>query len=73
MRIKLFTDPLVAVVSPGHPAAGKPYLNVDDLASGTFITYGIESEPGFEDATIFPTFRTLSGKNHARRLRAGGR
>jgi LysR family transcriptional regulator for metE and metH len=53
MRIKLFTDSLVAIVSPDHPASTKPYLDVDDLASETFATYGIESEPGFEDATIF--------------------
>jgi LysR family transcriptional regulator for metE and metH len=53
MRIKLFADSLVAVVSPDHPAAAKPYLDVDDLASETFATYGIESEPGFEDTAIF--------------------
>jgi LysR family transcriptional regulator for metE and metH len=53
MRIKLFTDSLVAVVSPDHPASTKPYLDVDDLASETFVTYGIESEPDFEDTAIF--------------------
>ena len=38
---RLFTDELVAIVHPGHPLSGRPFLRAADFADQHLITYSV--------------------------------
>ncbi|MEF8834043.1 MAG: LysR family transcriptional regulator [Halofilum sp. (in: g-proteobacteria)] len=50
---RLASDPLVAIMPPGHPLAAKPYLEADDFLNERFITYSMQPAPGFEWHRLF--------------------
>jgi LysR family transcriptional regulator for metE and metH len=50
--LHLARDPLVAIMAPDHPLAGKPYVVAQDLADERYITYSMMPEPGFEWETV---------------------
>lgn len=45
---KLATDPLVAVMAPGHRLASEAYLDSTMLGDVRYYTYPLSAEPGFE-------------------------
>jgi LysR family transcriptional regulator, regulator for metE and metH len=45
---KLATDPLVAILAPGHRLAARPYLDAADIAAEHYFSYPLSAEPGFE-------------------------
>lgn len=61
---KLATDPLVAVVAPDHPLAGRAYLDSETIGDARFYTYPLSAEPGFDWDSLVGTptvpFRRLS-------------
>jgi len=53
----LFDDPLVAVVSAGHPLARRETLTPDDFVDADYVTYGTTPQAGFEYETFFAPSR----------------
>jgi LysR family transcriptional regulator for metE and metH len=45
---KLGSDPLVAVMAPGHRLASEPYVDSTNMGDERFYTYPLSVEPGFE-------------------------
>lgn len=45
---KLATDPLVAVIAPGHRLAKLEYLDSTDIATERYFGYPLSAEPGLE-------------------------
>lgn len=45
---RLFQDELVLVTHPEHPLAQKPFVEAEDLADQDYLTYSLDSLPGFE-------------------------
>ncbi len=62
----LFDDELVAIVSPQHPYASRPFLNAVDFASEHLITYSVPED----DLTIFQELLLPAGVRPARTSRA---
>ncbi|WP_119167378.1 LysR family transcriptional regulator [Algihabitans albus] len=46
--LRLGSDPLMAVMAPGHRLADKVAVTAEDLAGERYITYSNRPEPGFE-------------------------
>ncbi|MHA3977564.1 LysR family transcriptional regulator [Halovulum sp. GXIMD14794] len=46
--VRLATDPLVAVMAPGHPLAALDYVDTTMLGETRVYTYPFATEPGFE-------------------------
>ncbi|MGM0585839.1 MAG: LysR family transcriptional regulator [Pseudomonadota bacterium] len=46
--IRLGADPLVAVMSPDHPLAGRPWIDGSNFGEARLYTYPLTVEPGFE-------------------------
>lgn len=54
---RLASDPLVAIMAPNHPLAGKPFLEADDFVNERYITYTLQPAPGFEWQRLFRSAR----------------
>lgn len=52
-QLPLFTDELLFIVPPGHPLAGKAYVDGADIEGEDFITYTLTPEPDREFARLF--------------------
>jgi len=47
-RMALFTDELIAVMPPDHRLADREYIDAEDLAEETVLTYSLTPSPGYE-------------------------
>jgi LysR family transcriptional regulator, regulator for metE and metH len=66
---KAFTDSLVAVASPGHRWAGLARVMPEDLLEETFLSWGFQVLPGFENER----FMRPSGSYPRHVVKCGGR
>lgn len=55
--LRLASDPLVAIMAPGHPLAEKPFLEAEDFVNERYITYTLQPAPGFEWQRLFRSAR----------------
>ncbi len=46
--VRLFTDELVAIMTPGHALAGRAHIVAEDLVDEDYITYSRTAMPGHE-------------------------
>jgi len=44
----LFDDELVLITQPEHPLAQKPFIEATDLINQDYLTYSLDTQPGFE-------------------------
>lgn len=55
---RLANDPLVAIMAPTHPLAGKCFVEASDFVNERYITYSLEPAPGFEWQRLFRSARS---------------
>lgn len=57
--IPLFDDSLVAAVWPGHRFEDRPYVTAGDFEDQVYLTYSLNSRPGFEAERLWTAERAL--------------
>jgi len=57
--VPLFADELVAVVSPGHPYAGRAFLRGEDFREVTYLTYSLVKQPGYEADRVWSSEQVM--------------
>ena len=60
--LRLASDPLVAIMAPGHPLAEKAWLDAEDFANERYITYSAQRVAGFEWQRLFQSARVRPGR-----------